>query len=170
MATVSLDFTPLDAMPFPITGAAPLDIQSGGTGDPHMPALLFDASTDEFAQFLFRARNYGSGSLTVKVLYSMASATSGTVYWAAQICVLTPGDSQDVLTDAFATATGVSDTVPGTAGYAQEATITVSNLDSLSADDRVVLQVYRDADGTLGTDSATGDAELLGVSISYSDS
>lgn len=169
MATILHDFTPLDALPFPRSGAAPLDVQDGGAGDPHTPCLLFDASTDEFAQFLFRARQYGSGNLTVKVLYSMASATTGAVYWAAQICVLTPGDSQDVVTDAFATATGTSDTVPGTAGFAKEATITVSNLDSLAADDRVVLQVYRDADGTLGTDDATGDAELLGVSVSYSD-
>jgi hypothetical protein len=169
MATVVHDFFPTDALPFPITGAAPLDVQSGGTGDPHMPCLLFDADTDEFAQFLFRARRYGSGNLTVKVLYSMASATSGAVYWAAQIRALTPGDSQDVLTDTFATATGTSDTVPGTAGHAKEATITVSNLDSLAADDYVTLQVYRDANGTLGTDDATADAELLAVSVSYSD-
>jgi hypothetical protein len=169
MATISHTFFPTDALPFPITGAAPLDVQSGGTGDPHMPCLLFDADTDEFAQFLFRATSYGSGNLTVTVLYSMASATAGAVYWAAQIRALTPGDSQDVLTDTFATATGTSNTVPGTAGYAKDATITVSNLDSIAANDYVTLQVYRDANGTLGTDDATGDAELLAVTVTYSD-
>lgn len=167
MATVTLDFTPLDALPFPIAGAAPLDVQSGGTGDPHMPVLLFDAATDEYAQFLFRARSYGSGNLTVTLLYSMASATTGDVVWGAQIRALTPDDSQDVLTDAFGTANTVTDTVPATAGYATEASITVSNLDSLAANDYVTLQIYRDANAA--GDTATGDAELLGVMVSYSD-
>jgi hypothetical protein len=167
MATVVHDFLPETALPFPITGAAPLDVQSGGAGDPHLAVLLFDAATDEFAQWVFRARRYGSGNLTVKILYSMASATTGDVVWGAQICALTPGDAQDVVADTFATASTVTDTVPGTAGHAKEATITVSNLDSIAADDRIVLQVYRDANA--GGDTATGDAELLGVSLSYSD-
>jgi hypothetical protein len=167
MATVTIDFTPLDALPFPRTGSAPLDIQDGGIGDPHMPCLLFDAAADEFAQFLFAARRYGSGNLTVKVRYSMASATSGNVVLAAQIRAITPGDAQDVVTDTFAAASTVTDAVPGTGGQMKEATITITNLDAIAADDMVTLQIYRDADNA--SDTATGDLELLAASLSYSD-
>lgn len=167
MATVSQVYSPLDAAPSPRTGFAPLDVLDGGAGDPHLPVLLFDPDAEEEAQFVGRAVQYGSGNLTVRVRYSMASATTGDVVWGAQIRALTPGDAQDAVTDTFAAANTVTDTVPGTVGHMAEAVITLSSLDGLAAGDYFTLRLYRDADAA--GDTATGDAELAEVTVEYSD-
>ena len=137
-----------------------------GTNFP-VEVLGFDASTDANAYFLFRAYEYGSGNLTLDIEWYADTATSGTVVWAAQIAVITPNtDTQDIETDAFATVATVTDTHLGTTGQRlHRATITISSLDSLAADDVVVLRIYRDA----GSDTMSGDAFLVMATLSYSE-
>jgi hypothetical protein len=93
----------------------------------------------------------------------MASATSGTVGFQAQLEAITNADATD--TDAATSFDTVnnsaSTTVPGTAGYIKQISITMTNADSIAAGDYVRLSVNRDADGSAITDSATGDAYLL---------
>lgn len=129
------------------------------------PVLAFDASTDETAYWTFIVPQGGVGtSLTCIITYAMASATSGAVYWQAQLEAITPGDATD--TDAatsFDTANSGNGTVPGTAGYVGTVTITMTNADNIAAGDLVRLSVNRDADN--GSDTATGDAYLLAVEL-----
>lgn len=129
----------------------------------------FDAATEETLYLVFRATNYGSGNLTLKLRWYADSASSGDVIWGAQLAAITPNtDTQDIETKAFATAQTVTDSHLGTTGQRlHEIDLTISNLDSVAAGDWCVLKLYRDADA--GGDTMTGDAVLVGVSLTYSD-
>lgn len=166
MATVKQVFEPQDAT-FPTSNpAAPTMVQ--GTNFP-VPGLAFDASTQETCYFPFKAINYGSGNLTVTVDWYADTASANGVTFGASLCALTPNtDSQDIETDAFATENTASDTHLGTTGQRLHTfDITVSNLDSIAADDYCMLRLRRvPADAS---DTMTGDAIVTRVQISYSD-
>lgn len=166
MATIRHEFLPHDCIPA-ATNFATLDVATGTNFQ--ISCLDFDASTSESAFFFFRASAYGSGNLTLDVDWYADTASSGDVIWGAQIAAITPDtDTQDIETDTFATANTVTDSHLGTTGQRlHRASITISNLDSLAADDWVCLKVYRDA--AAGGDTMTGDACLVGMNLSYSD-
>jgi hypothetical protein len=168
MATVYTWLAPEEAQylatNFPAYGKA------NGTNFP-VPYLAYDSTTDEAAFWRFFATNYGSGNITAEVYWNAASATSGNVVWEAQIAAITPDtDSQDIETDGLVTLNFVQDTHLGTtAKRVHKATITISNLDSIASGDLCVLRLARDANGTSATDDMTGDAQLLGIRLSWSD-
>lgn len=166
MATVYQQFDPVSGI-FRTT-AFPQIVLANGTNIP-VRGLAFDASTDEAVFFPFRAVSYGSGNLTVAVDWYADTASSGNVVFTAAIAAITPDtDTQDIETDSLATANTVTDSHLGTtAQRLHRALITVSNLDSLAADDYVVLQLTRDADNA--SDTMTGDAIVVAVCVSYSD-
>lgn len=166
MATIKQQLGPEERLASAQTGHAPLAVLDGGAGDPQIPALLFDAATDEEAQFLLDVSQYGSGNVTVKVRFSMASATTGNVVLTAALMAYTPGDAVDLVTDTFAAVNSATISVPGTAGHMKEGTITISNLDSLAGGDYALLKITRDADHA--SDTASGDMEFTGVQIEYS--
>lgn len=95
----------------------------------------------------------------------MASATSGAVGFQAQVEAITDGDATDLdATTSFDSVNNsASTTVPGTAGYIDQISITLTNADSLAVADYFRLSLNRDADGSAITDSATGDVYVLGV-------
>jgi hypothetical protein len=166
MATVKV---PLDigAALFPTSNpAAPTLFQ--GTNFP-VQGLAFDATTQETAFWIFRAASYGSGNLTFSLYWYADTASSGGVVFEVAIAAITPDtDSQDVETKAFATAQQNSDTHLGTTGQrVHQMSITISNLDSIAADDYVALRLRRvPADGS---DTMTGDAIVADIQVSYSD-
>lgn len=166
MATVKHQF-PACAFFLPASSGAQWDSLSG-TNFP-VPALDFDAGADEAAYLFFKANNYGSGNLSLILDWYADTATSGDIVWEAAIAVITPDtDSQDVETKSFATATTVTDSHLGTTGQRlHRCTVTISNLDSLAADDFVCLRVRRL--GTNGSDTMSGDAQLLLAELTYSD-
>ena len=131
------------------------------------PALAYDAATDETAYWSFVAAQGLSGTLTLIITYAMVSATSGTVGFQAQLEAIAAGDAMD--TDAATSFDAVnnssSTTVPGTAGYIGQNTITMTNADAIAAGDYVRISLNRDADGSAITDSATGDAYVLAVEL-----
>ena len=128
------------------------------------PVLAFDAGTDEAAYWTFVAPQGWTGTVTCVVSYMMASATSGNIYWQAQLEAVTAGDAVDLdAATSFDTANSGNGTVPGTAGYMQQISITMTNADSIAAGDLVRLSVNRDADNA--SDTATGDAYLLAVEL-----
>lgn len=131
------------------------------------PVLAFDASTDETAYWTFIAPQGLTGTITLVLTIAMASATSGAVGFQAQLEAITSGDATD--TDATTSFDSVnnsaSTTVPGTAGYMTQISITMTNADSIAAGDLVRLALNRDADGSAITDSATGDAYLLAAEL-----
>lgn len=129
--------------------------------------ILFDPTTDQTVIFQFILPQNYSASPTLVIYYSMASATANSVRWEALVMATTPGDAADENTDSYDSTNSNGGTVPGTAGYMDTITITLTNNDSWAAGDRVRLKFRRDADGTTGTDNATGDAELLGLELRY---
>lgn len=155
MATRAV-FTPLSAE-FPASNFPQLMLSN------RRPVLAFDAATDETVYWSAVAPQGLTGALTLVVTYAMASATSGTVGLQAALEAITAGDATD--TDA-ATSFGTvnnsaSTTVPATAGYIGQISITLTNTDSIAAGDYFRLSLNRDADGSAITDSATGDLLLL---------
>ncbi len=146
----------------------PALVQANGTSYP-VPGYAFDAAADEEVYFQFRATDYGSGNLTLLILWYADTATANDVVWGAQIAVITPNtDTQDIETDGLATAQTVTDSHLGTTGQRlHEASLTISNLDSLAADDWVTLRLYRDANN--GADDMAGDAIVVGIILEYSD-
>jgi hypothetical protein len=96
----------------------------------------------------------------------MASATANNVRFQAALEAITDGDATD--TDAassFDTANSNGVAVPGTAGYIDQLSITMTTADSIAAGDYCRLRINRDADGTSGSDTATGDAQVLAVEL-----
>ncbi|MBI5035560.1 MAG: hypothetical protein HZB51_34140 [Chloroflexi bacterium] len=149
--------------------AFPQYLKNSGSSFP-VSGLAFDAATDESAFWKFKAINYTSGNLTLDIFWYADTASSANVVWEAQISAITPDtDTQDIETDGLATLNYVSDAHLGTTGQRlHKATITISNLDSLAADDIVHLRIARDANGTNATDDMTGDAILVMATLSYS--
>lgn len=139
-----------------------------GTNFP-VVSLAYDTTTVERAYFQFSPMAYGSGNITVTVEWYADTASSGGVVWETALAAITPNtDTQDVETKAFATVNTAADTHLGTTGQrVHSVDVTVSNLDSLAAGDYVILRVSRLT--TDGSDTMTGDAMLLGLGISYSD-
>lgn len=141
---------------------------SAAAPSPHFLQLAFDASTDEMCYWSLRMPADYASAPVMKILYKMTSATSGAVLFEGRVAAVSDGDSADVDAKALdATNASVSTTVPGTAGIIDEISITLTNADSVAAGDFVIAYLRRDADGTNGTDSATGDAEVVAVSITY---
>jgi len=144
-----------------ITTGARID---GGSGP---WKLLFDASTKQSAIWQFRLpANYVSTPV-IKLLFSMASATSGKVVLDTEIYAVTSGDSQDIDSASFDSSNqdGTGVTVPGTAGYMGLITYSLTNFDSGAAEDLIILRINRlVADSN---DTATGDLELLGISLEF---
>lgn len=100
------------------------------------PVLAFDASTDETCYWTGVAPQGFAGTPTVVVTYAMASATSGSVYFQAALEAITAADAVDTdATTSFDTANSGNGTVPGTAGYIQQISITMTNADSIAAGD-----------------------------------
>lgn len=166
MATITQQLNPAAGV-FRTT-AFPQLVQANGTAIP-VRGLAFDAATLESVFFRLRAVRYGSGNLTVDLDWYADTASTGAVVWGAAIAAISPNaDTQDTETDALATASTATTTHLGTTGQRlHRTTVTVSNLDSLAADDHVVLQIYRDAAN--GSDTLTGDAIVIAAAVSYSD-
>lgn len=129
--------------------------------------LLFDASQTESALWQFRLpANYAS-SPVMKLIYSMASATSLKVDLEVEVMCVSDNDSQDIDSASFDSVNEIvgGTTVPGTAGYIDEISITLTNFDSGVANDLMIARVNRDHDDA--DDTATGDLELLAISLEY---
>jgi len=141
-------------------------VKNLGTNFP-VSGLAFDAATEETAFWKFVAAEYASGNLTLDIFWYADTATADDVIWGAAISVITANtDTQDIETDAFATANTVTDTHLETTGQRlHKATITISNLDSLADGDHVVIKIYRDADDA--GDDMTGDAIMTLAVLSY---
>jgi hypothetical protein len=138
---------------------------SGTAPAPYFLELWFDAATEEWAAWSFRMPADYASAPVLKVQYKMASATTGDVIWAGSIAAVTDGDATDVDAKVFATANTATVTVPGTAGHLDEATVTMTNADSVAAGDFVVVRIARQ--GAAGGDTATGDAEFVGAALTY---
>lgn len=146
---------------FPDSNAATPDRRNGHD------VVDFDASADESCDFeLILPQHYaGTTGITV-VLYWMAStATSGDVVWNVAI-ERHEDDAFDLDADGFAAANAVTDTAASASGELSVPTVTFTDgadMDSWAAGESGRMRITRDADN--GSDTMSGDAELLKVEI-----
>lgn len=168
MATTILNL-PIDAAG-PVPGETLPEFASAGSSL-GAATYKFDAAATEAIQWqVGRILAYGSGNLTVRLYWYGDTATSGDVVWGVSIAAVTSDtDAQDAETDAWATENTATDSHLGTTAQRwHTATVTVSNLDGLVNGDLLWVRVRRI--GGNGSDTMSGDAQLGGVSIEYSDS
>lgn len=132
------------------------------------PIWSFNESTDQIIYWSFRMPvNYASGPV-LKIQWSGAASTSVThdVIWGCQVMAMTPDVDGDMSTDSYDTANTVTDTILGTTSRRiQEASLTLTNADSVAANDYVALKFYRDADA--GGDDLPEAAWLWAASLEY---
>lgn len=129
------------------------------------PVLSFDATTQEGCYWTDVAAQGLTGTLTLVIKYMMASATSGGIRFQASIEAVTTGDATDLdAGTSFDTANGASDTgVPGTAGYTEDLSITLTNNDSIAAGD--YFRIFLERVPGHADDTATGDCHVLSVEL-----
>lgn len=164
MGTVQQYLTPEEAVTLSSNFAQ--YVKADGTNFP-VSGLAYDTTATETAMWKWTPTNYGSGNLSVEIVWYAATASSGDVAWGAGIAAITPNtDSQDVTTDGWGTTPLVSDTHLGTTGKRlHSVTVTVSDVDSMAPGDECWLRVLRNG----ATDSMSGDAILTSVRLAYSD-
>lgn len=149
-------FNPLDNQP-PAASYATIDTRNS------ILVLEYDDTADESAVFIGivpEAASLGSG-LIVKLHWMADTATSGTVRWGVQVERMNTDQDADSFDTAATTGTATS----GTSGIISTTSITITTIDSVVAGEPFRLKVYRDADGTSGTDNMTGDAQLVSVEV-----
>ncbi len=149
-------FTPLNNQP-PASAYATLDTRNS------IMVLDFDAASDESALFVGimpEGASLGSG-LKIRIHWMATSATSGTCRWGVQLERM----NTDADADSFDTAATAGTATNATSGIATVTEITITTIDSIAAGELFRLKVYRDADGTSGTDDMIGDAELVAVEV-----
>ena len=163
-----------------LPGAAALPVTNGaryvevpGTTTPQRYLAFAQASAVMEAYWDLTAKDYGSGNLTLELEWFADSASSGSLVWGAAIgCYTLDTDITDWTAKAVSTENIVIATHLGTGSGAnakrgQRASITITNLDSIAANDAVQLRVRRV--GTNGSDNMSGDGNLRKCVLSYSD-
>lgn len=128
------------------------------------PYLGF-ASTETADTSAFIAPQGVTTPLTLVATWRMTSATTNNIRLRAAVEAISDGDSTD--TDAASSFDSNNDstdniTVPGTAGFIDQTSITLTNNDSIAAGDLCRIRFTRIAPS--GTD-ATGDLELLALEL-----
>lgn len=124
------------------------------------PALAFSDSTTETCYWTMVVPQGWTGTKTFIITYAMASATTGGVVFDVAVEAISDGDSIDMdSSTSFDTANSANETVPGTAGFPSQLTVTLTNNDSSAAGDYIRFSLARDtADGN---DTATGDCYVF---------
>lgn len=144
----------------PATAFATLDTRNNHT------IWDFDAATNESLDFeSVLPKNYNGGGLTVTLIWSAATATTGVARWLASF-ERHQEDVTDIDTDSFATAQAVNATAPATNGaraYDSIAFTDGAQIDNLVAGESFRLRIARDA--TNAADTMLGDAELARVVV-----
>lgn len=155
MATTRFALTPESAH-FPSANFAALSSIN------QRPVLLFDATTGETVYWTIVAPQGLSGALSAKVHYITSNATSGTAAWDVAVEAITDADATDLdAGTSFDTVNGGTGTVPGTNGYLDVISITLTNADSIAAADYVRISLARD----VAADSVANDLAVLLVEI-----
>lgn len=158
----------LGVMPPQSSGATPDVLPGGSTPAESIPVWDFDASADEYLDFLVALEGYDGGGLTVKLPSSASSATTGNGEWEAAIRRI-QSDAEDLNSAHTYDYNGSGAfTVPSAVGEVVYPTLTFTDgadMDSLADGEMAVLRVRRN---TGVASNATGDLELHGVVVKES--
>jgi len=127
------------------------------------PVLGFDDTTNETVYWTFVAMQDITAPLTAVVSYIMATATADDVDVDIAIEAITAADAFDLdAGTSFDTVNSTDNTtVPATAGYMDQISVTLTNNDSIAAGDYVRVSLTRDA----ASDTAAGDMYVLIVEL-----
>ena len=140
-----------------------MSLYSAGTTEIHYWQELFDPDADNWVYWTFQVPFNFASDPVLRLVYKMASATTNAVRWVAFIAAIDEGaTAEGAILDA---ANALNDDVPGTAGLAAEAQITLTNNDSMDAGFLIVVALMRE--GSHVDDNATGDAELVAATFEY---
>lgn len=154
-------FLPIQSAKLPTSNPARIDAAENNW------RLLFDATTDQSCLWQGVVPNDYNSDPSLTIFYTMNSATSGSVRFEAKVMALTPGDLADINTDSYDSTNSIGDTVPGTAGYLASFTLPLTSSDQIQRGDLFKVKINRDANGTTGTDDASGDCEIVGVILNW---
>jgi len=147
----------------PAATYATFDVRPGGsTPAENFPVWDFDASANEYLDFLCILRGYDGGGLTITLPWSATTATTGTVRWGVAIRRI-QDDAEDVDTSHtydFNTVDDAPGSVSGEVVYPTVAFTNGADMDSWADGELAMVRVYRDI--SVGG-NMTGDAELWGV-------
>ena len=156
-------FFPQDGEP-PSSNYATLDTRNG------VLVLDFDDTTDETMEFAgFMPRNYSGGGLSVTLGWMATDTTVGpdSAVWEIGFKSVSD-DADDLDTKAYAANNFAQANEASASGEVKYTVITFTDgadMDSVAAGEYFRMRVTRDANGTNGTDSLSGDAELVFVEI-----
>lgn len=143
----------------------PASAPAGATSRNGHPVLTFDDTTAENVVIHdVLSADYATGSVSVRVDWVAATATTGAVVWGIEVERDTPG-GQDIDADGFAAQQTATSTTSGTSGIVTRTTITLTQAqaDSWTAGDAYRMRVQRVAAN--GSDTLVGDAQVLRVSM-----
>lgn len=135
-----------------------------GTG--MRPCLAFNDTSPESAYWTIVAPQGLTGTMTAVLSYVMATANANSIEFEVAVQAVSDGDSTDLLTtNTFDTVNSSGPiTVPATAGFIDQVSVTLTNQNSVAAGDLLRISVSRDADDATN-DTATGDLYLLSVEL-----
>jgi hypothetical protein len=155
MPTISM--TP-EAAVFPSTNFP--ELKKDGQG---RLILAFDPTTKESCWWKFACPAF-SGTPEVIISYYMTNA-AGDVDLDVEVEAISDGDTIDMdSAESFDTANVVDGTpVPGTQGYPDQVTVTLTNDDGMAADDMLRIQISRDAPN----DSSAGELHFVMAHLKY---
>lgn len=128
------------------------------------PVIAFDDTVDEnVIRSAVLPSDYSGGDVNVNIEW-VANSTSGNVVWGVEIERIQAGVT-DIDSDSFAAQQTVTTAAPGTSGIPVISTIilTQAQADNWTAGDSYRIRVERVA--TNGSDTMTGDAQVLRVSL-----
>ena len=150
----------------PSASFATLDTRAGASDAEHL-VLDFDAASDESSEFgAVMPRNYSATTgLTVTIGWMASSATSGDCVWDVSFKSVSD-DADDLDTKEFAAVNSVAATAASASGEVQYSAVTFTDgadMDSVAAGEYFRMRITRDANN--GSDTMSGDAELLFVEI-----
>lgn len=129
-------------------------------------SCLFD-DTSDWAGIWYGILPTNYSSVPVcNLIYSMTSSTTNQVEWECAIQCTTPGDAQDINTEAFAAGASAVVTVPGTAGHTGALVSITPTDDSCAAGDLIYFYYSTDANDAIN-DDATGNRELKALYGSF---
>jgi hypothetical protein len=164
MSTIIIPLNPHEAILR--SSAYPYLGQVNGT---NIPVFYLSYDRDQSAFWQIRVPGYTTGNLSLTIDWYADTATSGNVVFGGSIAAITPNsDTQDIETDSLATETSTTTTHLGTIGQrVHRTTVTISNLDSVAADDFVWIRIRRGSGGD--GDTATGRVHVVKAAVSYTD-
>jgi len=164
MATGYIQFQPQGAL-LPITGFPILTRHaSSGTGLPEAWVLKFADAADNIAFFQFVVPGNFASDPVIKLYWMADVDTVNEVAWEVSLMCATD-DADDLDVAACDTSVDVDDTTAGVAGEYSISVHTMTNNDSMAANDFAIIRVMRNGDD--GNDDLSDPALLLMVVFEY---